>query len=35
LRLDGEALVDALEDDPASAVELLLALARHLRGTTP
>jgi CRP-like cAMP-binding protein len=35
LRLDGEALVDALEDDPASAVELLRALARHLRGTTP
>jgi len=34
LQLDGEALVDALEDDAASAVELLCALARHLRGGT-
>lgn len=34
LELGGEALLDALEDDPASAVELLCALARHLRGGT-
>jgi CRP-like cAMP-binding protein len=34
LRLDGEALVDALEDDAPSAIELLVALARHLRGGT-
>jgi hypothetical protein len=31
LRFEGEALVDALEDDPASAVEFLCALARRLR----
>jgi hypothetical protein len=32
LALPGEALLDALEDEPASAVELLCALARHARG---
>ena len=32
LRLDAEALVDALEDDAASAVELLCVLARQWRG---
>jgi hypothetical protein len=34
LQLDGEELLDALEDDAASAVELLCALARHSRGGT-